>query len=78
MIGIALRSLGNWSGKIKSLEGNLGVEEEEAAKSRHSTKIQTGEPTKSNPEEVSSDLVTRNWLCFVLFGKTRDMLCFLS
>ena len=48
-------------------EEEVEEEEEEASKSRHSTKIQTGEPTKSNPEEVSSDLVTRNWLCFVLF-----------
>ena len=32
MIGIALRSLGSWSGKRKSLEGNAGDEEEGLAK----------------------------------------------
>ena len=32
MIGIALRSLGSWSGKRKSLEGNAGEEEEGLAK----------------------------------------------
>ena len=36
MIGIALRSLGSWSGKRKSLENNAGDEEEEGLAKGHS------------------------------------------